>query len=92
METKVKKQTKKSNLNSSKYILILHNDDKNTFEWVIACLISICDHEPEQANQCAFIVHYSGKCDVKHGDYDTISNMKMALEIRGLSVTIEENN
>jgi ATP-dependent Clp protease adaptor protein ClpS len=32
--------------------------------------MKICDHEYEQAAQCASIVHNSGKCDVKYGDVD----------------------
>ena len=33
------------------------NDDVNTFDWVIRSLIDICEHEIEQAEQCALIVH-----------------------------------
>ena len=45
--------------------IILYNDDGNTFDHVIECLIKICKHESEQAEQCAYIVHYKGKCFVK---------------------------
>jgi hypothetical protein len=51
--------------------------------------MKICDHEYEQAAQCASIVHNSGKCDVKYGDVDTISTMKDKLKSLGLSVTME---
>jgi ATP-dependent Clp protease adaptor protein ClpS len=54
--------------------------------------MSICGHELQQANQCAHIVHFKGVCDVKYGDFDTISVMKEKLQNDGLSVTIEENN
>jgi ATP-dependent Clp protease adaptor protein ClpS len=53
--------------------------------------MKICDHEYEQAAQCASIVHNSGKCDVKYGDVDTISTMKDKLKSLGLSVTMEIN-
>jgi ATP-dependent Clp protease adaptor protein ClpS len=76
---------------SSPYILMLHNDDYNTFQWVIKCLITVCDHSQEQAEQCANIVHFKGECDVKYGDYETISTMKEKLENAGLSVTMELN-
>jgi hypothetical protein len=49
--------------------------------------MKICDHEYEQAAQCASIVH-SGKCDVKYGDVDTISTMKDKLKSL-LSVTMD---
>ncbi|MGP2569596.1 ATP-dependent Clp protease adaptor ClpS [Ornithobacterium rhinotracheale] len=70
------------------YRIILHNDDVNTFDWVIECLVKICQHTPIQAEQCAMIVHYSGKCDVKSGDKDTLIPMCSALLDSGLSAEI----
>ena len=69
--------------------LILHNDDVNTFDHVIASLVDICCHEIYQAEQCAFIVHFNGKCDVKNGTFDELHLMKDKLISKGLSVTIE---
>ena len=40
--------------------IVLFNDDVNTFDHVIDTLISVCDHTPEQAEQCSLIVHYNG--------------------------------
>jgi ATP-dependent Clp protease adaptor protein ClpS len=74
---------------SKPYILMLHNDDHNTFDWVIECLIKVCKHELEQASQCAHLVHFTGKCDVKRGDQETIQKMYNKLKSAGLSVTIE---
>lgn len=73
-----------------RFALILHNDDVNTFDHVIDSLIEICDHEPEQAEQCAFIVHYKGKCDVKHGSFERLAPRKRALNSKGLEATIEK--
>ena len=47
--------------------IVLFNDDVNTFDHVIDTLINVCDHTPEQAEQCSLIVHYNGKCVVKTG-------------------------
>ncbi len=69
--------------------LILHNDDYNTFDWVIAALVEICKHNTEQAEQCAYIVHYRGKCQVKHGSEDQMNRLHAALVQRGLSATVE---
>ena len=69
--------------------LILYNDDVNTFDHVIESLIKICGHEPEQAEQCAHIIHYKGKCGVKNGEFDKLRPMCEALLERGLSATIE---
>lgn len=68
--------------------LVLYNDDVNTFDFVIECLIDICKHEPLQAEQCTYIVHYSGKCSVKTGSYAVLNPMRVALADRGLSVVI----
>ncbi len=90
--TKTKTKSKVSEILSKPYKLILHNDDYNTFDWVITCLMKVCDHELEQATQCAHIVHFNGKCDVKYGDIETISSMKDKLKSAGLSVTMESND
>lgn len=89
--TKKKTETKADQILSKPYVLILENDDYNTFDWVITCLIKICNHEFEQASQCAHLVHYKGKCDVKYGDYETISEMKEKLKNAGLCATMEAN-
>ena len=89
--TRTKTKSKVQEVLSKPYKLILHNDDYNTFDWVITCLMKVCKHEQEQATQCAHIVHYQGKCDVKYGDLETISEMKNKLRSAGLSATIEEN-
>lgn len=91
MATKTKTETKVEEILSKPYKLILHNDDVNSFDHVINCLVKICEHEVEQATQCAFMVHNNGKCDVKYGDYDTISKMKGRLKANSLSVTMEVN-
>jgi len=69
--------------------LILHNDDHNTFDWVIETLVDVCKHSSEQAEQCAYIVHYRGKCQVKHGSKGTIERMHRSLVQRGLTATVE---
>lgn len=69
--------------------LILFNDDVNTFDHVIDCLIDICNHESNQAEQCAMITHYKGKCGVKDGEYEELENMKDKLNSKGLSAVID---
>jgi ATP-dependent Clp protease adaptor protein ClpS len=71
-------------------ILMLHNDESNTFEWVIISLKDVCDIPEAQGEQIAQIVHTKGKCDVKRGSADILKPLKMELQIRGLSVTIED--
>ena len=69
--------------------LILHNDEVNTFDFVIESLIEVCKHTTEQAEQCTYLVHYKGKCDVKSGSFDFLRPMRTALVDRGLNATIE---
>ncbi|MBL7952939.1 MAG: ATP-dependent Clp protease adaptor ClpS [Flavobacteriales bacterium] len=69
--------------------IILHNDDVNTFDHVIDSLVEICDHDPIQAEQCAWIVHNNGKCSVKRGTYDQLEARCHALQQRGLSAVIQ---
>jgi len=69
--------------------LILYNDDVNTFDFVIESLIEVCEHDPEQAEQCALIAHFKGKCNVREGDYHTLKPMHEAMSVRGLTVSIE---
>ena len=72
------------------YNLIVWNDDVNTFEWVIETLIKVCNHSPEQAEQCAYIIHFQGKYAVKQGDYETLKPMCEAIVERGINATIEQ--
>ena len=59
--------------------IILYNDDVNTFDHVINSLVAYCDHTYEQAEQCAYIVHYSGKCGVKSGSYEELEPICLKL-------------
>lgn len=68
--------------------LVLYNDDVNTFEHVIATLIAVCDHTAEQAEQCAYIVHFNGKCTVKTGSYTYLEPRCTLLLEAGLSASI----
>jgi ATP-dependent Clp protease adaptor protein ClpS len=71
------------------HFLVLHNDDVNTFVYVIDCLVQVCGHDPIQAEQCAFITHHQGKCDIKKGESATLKPMHQSLLTRGLLVTID---
>ena len=69
--------------------LILYNDEVNSYDFVIESLIDVCDHEPVQAEQCTFIAHHKGKCDVKKGTYSSLKPFRDALTQRGLNVVIK---
>ena len=69
--------------------LIVHNDDYNTFDWVIEALMDICDHTEIQAEQCTLLIHYKGVACVKSGKRSNIKPMKEGLIDKGINATIE---
>lgn len=69
--------------------LILFNDDVNTFDYVIGCLVEICGHTYEQAEQCATIAHLKGKCPIKIGTYEELKPLCDELTRLKLTVSIK---
>jgi ATP-dependent Clp protease adaptor protein ClpS len=72
-----------------KKALILHNDNINSFEYVIETLCGICEHDFIQAEQCAYITHFKGSCEIKIGSFDMLLSLKNKLENKNLIVTID---
>ena len=68
--------------------IVLFNDDVNTFDYVIETLVDVCEHSPQQAEQCSLIVHFKGKCTVKTGEYDDLKPRCSRLLQAGLSAEI----
>ncbi|HAL64607.1 MAG: ATP-dependent Clp protease adaptor protein ClpS [Bacteroidetes bacterium 38_7] len=69
--------------------LILFNDDVNTFDYVIGCLVEICGHTYEQAEQCATVAHLKGKCSIKIGTYEELKPLCDELTRLKLTVSIK---
>jgi ATP-dependent Clp protease adaptor protein ClpS len=69
--------------------LIVWNDEVNTFEWVIETLIEVCGHSEEQAEQCAYVIHFQGKYAVKRGGYEELKPMCDKITDRGIGATVE---
>jgi ATP-dependent Clp protease adaptor protein ClpS len=74
--------------NDQEHEIILYNDDVNTFDHVIRCLIKICKHTFMQAEQCAYLVHFTGKCIVKTGSLEDLTPRCTALLNEGLSAEV----
>jgi ATP-dependent Clp protease adaptor protein ClpS len=72
------------------YKLMLFNDDIHTFEYAINSLVKVCGHGHEQAEQCAYLVHLKGQCDVKIGSLKELSGMLTGLCKLELSARIEK--
>ncbi len=85
-EVLVEKKTSTTNETAQ---LIIYNDDFNTFDWVIECLMEVCNHTFEQSEQLSLLIHFKGKAVAKTGAYKALKPMKDALIDRGLSAVIE---
>jgi ATP-dependent Clp protease adaptor protein ClpS len=72
-------------------LLILYNDEVNTFDHVIKSLVEVCGHDPVQAEQCATIVHYKGSCEVKCGMPEMLSRMSRSLNLKGLNSRVRKS-
>jgi ATP-dependent Clp protease adaptor protein ClpS len=69
--------------------LILFNDEVNTFDFVIETLIEVCEHDSMQAENCAWIAHFKGKCEVKKGALDDLKPRYQEMLNRKLTVEIK---
>jgi ATP-dependent Clp protease adaptor protein ClpS len=69
--------------------LVLFNDHVNSFDFVIESLVEVCGHNPMQAENCAMIAHYRGKCSVKSGSFSELEPIHNALSNRQLTVEIQ---
>jgi len=89
VKEKVKPFDKESVSENELKKLILFNDDFNTFEFVIKTLIELCDHDEIQAEQCALITHYKGKCEIKSGTFTELKPINDEMLYRRLTVEIK---
>lgn len=69
--------------------LVLHNDNTNTFDYVMNTLVEVCNHSLTQAEQCATITHYKGKCEVRTGGMKELKELRYKLISKGLKATVD---
>lgn len=69
--------------------LILWNDDVNTFDHVIYCLMHHLQYTEAEASQIAWKVHTEGKCAVLEGSYTEMEIYRKILKSEGLTVSVE---
>ncbi len=73
----------------SEHVLCLHNDNENSFDYVVDSLMEVCAHTSDQAEQCAYITHYKGKSEIKVGAKADLLFMQIQLEEKGMKISIE---
>lgn len=88
MSTKTLEQQEVKERKENLKNIVLFNDDVNTFDHVINLLVKVCNHDTIQAEQCATLVHYKGKCAVKSGSLDELKVISEILSDNGLTVEI----
>jgi len=81
----------KKRKSNNKYIIELHNDEFNTFDYVIQTLREICGHNYFQATQCAHIVHNNGKCVVFEDKKELVIQIYNEMRDSGLTVKIKDD-
>ena len=50
---KIQENTDVLEKEANEHQIVLFNDDVNTFDHVVETLIRVCNHTPEQAEQCS---------------------------------------
>jgi ATP-dependent Clp protease adaptor protein ClpS len=69
--------------------LVLLNDDINSLDYVMKVLVEVCDHSVTQAEQCALITHYKGKCEIRSGSVMEMKELRYQLISRGLKASVD---
>jgi ATP-dependent Clp protease adaptor protein ClpS len=69
--------------------LILWNDDVNTFDHVIHCMIKYLDYTEPQAERIAWKVHNEGKCAILEGSFTEVEVYRKILQQEGLTVSVD---
>jgi ATP-dependent Clp protease adaptor protein ClpS len=69
--------------------LILWNDDHNTFDHVINCMIKYLDYNEAQAERIAWKVHNEGKCAILEGSFTEVEVYRKILQQEGLTVSVD---
>jgi ATP-dependent Clp protease adaptor protein ClpS len=70
--------------------VVIYNDDLNSYDYITACLIRMCKHDPIQAEQCAVVAHNIGKCAVKSGNYLDMYELKSTFDDLDINCELEE--
>tara|TARA_R100001443_G_scaffold117231_1_gene140644 strand:+ start:5019 stop:5279 length:261 start_codon:yes stop_codon:yes gene_type:complete len=70
--------------------ITLYNDDNNSFEYVMSCLVRLCNHTPMQAEQCAIIADATGKVDIMSGTFDHMYDILNTFSELNIEASIEQ--
>ena len=74
---------------SEDFNLILHNDHINSFIDVVVALYEVCKLSNEKSVSVMMEAHTKGRSVVRNGNIDDLHYMRLGLERRGLTATLE---
>ena len=70
--------------------VILQNDDHNAFDYVVACLVKIFDHNEAMARKIALEAHERGKAIAQVEDEESAMKHCLSLRLCGLGADVEQ--
>lgn len=74
---------------SPSHTLILWNDDTNTFDHVIHCLVKHLQYTEKESERIAWKVHNEGKCPILEGTFTEVEVYRKIFKSEGLTVSVE---
>lgn len=94
------KQTKSKNIEQNSAltaiadtaVLIVFNDDENTFEWVIESFVDICQLNIDDAVKKTVSIHLKGQDAVCEGEYIEMKTKKDKLIERTINAIVSRPN
>lgn len=72
---------------SKKNLLLFRNAD-NGYKEMLDAIIEICNYDPIQAEQCAYLAYHKGYCQIKHERSFKLKKMLKEFEKKGLWVQL----
>ncbi len=88
---KTEKEKKKTSL-KDEAVIIVFNDDENTFEWVISSFVEICELNINEAVEKTLYIHNNGQAVVCKGEYNDMKNKKDRLVERTIHALVTRPN
>ncbi len=74
---------------SEEFNLILHNDNINSFIDVVVALYEVCKLSNEKSFSVMMEAHTKGRSIVRNGNLDELHYMKINLQSKGLTASLE---
>lgn len=72
------------------YVVVVYDDNVNTFAGVIYALLKYCKVSKEKAEQLTWTIHTDGKATVYHGDREECTVIAQALCRKQINAKVEE--